>query len=101
MDNFGMVGKLSTEPQDRETLIGILMEAAELVKEVEGCHLYIVSKDMDDAGAVWVMELWESQEAHDRSLTLAGVRELIGKAMPILKGSPEGAKLSPIIGMGP
>lgn len=100
MTPFGMVGKLSTEPQDRETLIGILMEAAELMKGMDGCQLYVVTKDMDNASAVWVMELWESREAHDLSLTLPDVRKLISKAMPILRGSPEGASLIPVGGKG-
>ena len=100
MVNYGMLGKLSTEPQDRETLVSILTEAAELMKDVDGFHTYIVTTDANDDGAVWVMELWESKEAHDQSLSLPAVRRLINKAMPILKGSPEGITVIPVSGKG-
>jgi quinol monooxygenase YgiN len=100
MSGFGMVGSLSTEPHDRQTLVEILTTAAEYMQDLDGCHMYIVAEDADDPAKVWVMELWESREAHDHSLTLPHIRELIGKARPILKGSPSGAALIPISGKG-
>lgn len=100
MSEFGMVGKLNSTPENRDQLVDILTQAAELMKEFEGCRLYVVSKDANDAGSVWVMELWDSKEAHDESLTLPAVRELIGQAMPILVGSPDGASLIPVAGKG-
>ena len=100
MSNYGMVGKLTTAPEDRDKLIDILTQAAEGMQDLEACHLYVVSKDADDDGAVWVMELWESKEAHDESLKLDSVRNLIGQAMPLLKGQPEGTTLIPVSGKG-
>jgi quinol monooxygenase YgiN len=100
MAAFGLVGKLATAPQDRAALIAILTQAAVLMQAVDGCVMYIVSEDADDDGLVWVMELWESQAAHDASLTLPAVRDLIGQAGPLLTGRPEGASLIPISGKG-
>lgn len=62
--------------------------------------MYIVSKDADNDHDVWVMELWDSKEAHDESLTHPEIRTLIGQAMPILKGNPDGASLIPVSGKG-
>ena len=101
MANFGMVGKLTTKPQDRDQLIDILSQAAKLMDDIEECYLYVVSTDAEDDGKVWVMELWESKEAHDQSLTLPEVRELIGQAMPILTEMPSGGvTLIPMSGKG-
>ncbi len=100
MSAFGMVGKLTTDAEDRDTVVDILTQAAKLMEDAEGCNLYVVSKDMNDDGVVWVMELWDSKEAHDLSLTLDNVRALIGQAMPLLKGDPSGASLIPISGKG-
>jgi len=100
MSAFGMVGKMTSDAKDRDTLIDILTQAANLMENAEGCNLYVVSKDVDDDGAVWVMELWDSKEAHDLSLTIDGVRDLIGQAMPLLKGDLSGATLLPISGKG-
>jgi quinol monooxygenase YgiN len=100
MIDYGLIGKLSTEPHDREALVSILTEGVELMKAAPGCHIYIVNKDANDEGAVWVIELWESKEAHDQSLTLPGVQELIARAMPLLKGLPEGITVIPVGGKG-
>jgi quinol monooxygenase YgiN len=100
MTNFGMVGKLTAEPHNRDALVEILTRAAERMEAFDGCHLYVVSKDADDTGAVWVMELWESKQAHDDSLALPEVRELISEAMPLIVGNPEGTSLIPVSGKG-
>lgn len=101
MANFGMIGKLTTKSQDRDQLIAILSQAATLMDKFDDCYMYVVSKDADDDDIVWVMELWKSKEAHDQSLTLPEVRELIGQAMPILTEMPSGgANLIPMSGKG-
>lgn len=100
MVNYGLIGKLSTEPRNRESLVNILAEGVKLMKDVPGCHTYIVTKDNNDEGVVWVMELWETEEAHDQSLYLPGVQELISKAMPLLNGKPEGISVIPVSGKG-
>lgn len=96
---FGMVGKLKSKPEDRDKLLAILTLAAEIMGKLETCHQYIVFEDADDAGTVWVTELWESQAAHDESLTDPLVRELIGQAMPLLVDQPDGARLIPVAGI--
>ena len=100
MTNFGMVGKLQANPENRDTLADILSQASDLMQSEEACRLYVVSKDVDDDTSVWVMELWDSKEAHDNSLKREDVRALIGQAMPILIGAPDGASLVPIAGKG-
>lgn len=96
---FGMVGKLSSEASNRDKLVSILTKAAELMTAREDCQLYVVSVDLDNDTDVWVMELWESKEAHDQSLTSPEVRELISTAMPLLVGAPGGASLKPVAGI--
>lgn len=97
MSNFGMVGKFIVDAEDRNTLVTILKEAAENMSALDECQLYVVSTDVDDDTAVWVMELWTSKAAHDHSLTMDSVKALIGKAMPLIKGM-EGASLKPVGG---
>ncbi len=100
MAAFAMCGKMTAQPGMREALLTILSAAAELMRNVEGCQTYIVYKDADDEDAIWVTELWDNKEAHDESLKAENVRALIGQAMPLLAGSPEGATLIPVTGKG-
>jgi hypothetical protein len=58
-----------------------------------GCRLYLVNRALDDPQAIWVMELWDDQAAHDASLQDEGVRALIAEARPLVGGAPDGAAL--------
>lgn len=99
MAKFGMVGKFLCEASNRDNLVSILSEASALMSKQPDCKFYIISTDANDETAIWVMELWDSKEAHDQSLTLPEVRTLIEKAMPMITGT-DGASLNPISGKG-
>ncbi|MBJ6118805.1 antibiotic biosynthesis monooxygenase [Pontibacter sp. BT310] len=86
---YGLHGKLTAQQGKGDELAAILLQASELLKTAKGCHLYVISKDHQNADTVWIYEVWDSKEDHDNSLQLTGVRELIGKAIPILAGQPE------------
>lgn len=98
MNKYGLHGKLQATEGKADELANILIQAAHLVSEAKGCHLYVVSKDLKEENSVWVTEIWDSKEEHDASLQLAGVRELIGEAIPILAGKPEGGQELEILG---
>lgn len=85
---YGLHGKLVAKQGTGEDLVEILLEAARLMQTAKGCHLYAVGIDPENADEIWVTEIWDNKEAHDNSLQLPGVKELIGKAIPILDGSP-------------
>lgn len=100
MSKYGLHGKLKATEGKGEELASILKEASALVSTAKGCHLYMVSKDTKEREAIWVTEVWDSKEDHDQSLHMAGVRELISKAIPLLDGQPEkGVELDVIGGI--
>lgn len=101
MNKYGLHGKLKATAGNGDKLSSILLEASRLVATAKGCHLYLVSKDNKDTDAVWVTEVWDNKEDHDNSLKVAGVKELISQAMPILDGPPEkGQELEVLGGAG-
>lgn len=84
--NFGTLGAL---PGKQDELVSILVRShPELV--AAGCLLYEVGTHTDEPDTVFVMELWESAEAHENSLKLEGVRAAITDAMPLLSGAMSG-----------
>lgn len=94
-------GKLTAKQGEGKQLADILIKASQLIKTAKGCNFYVVSKDAANENDVWVTEIWDSKEDHDNSLTVAGVKELISKAMPILDGAPtKGQELEMIGGHG-
>lgn len=94
-------GKLIAKQGHGKELSEILIEASRLIRTAKGFNLYLVSKDGASKNDVWITEVWDSKEDHDNSLSVPGVRELIGKAMPILDGMPaKGQELELIGGCG-
>lgn len=98
MHKYGLHGKLTAKEGKGDQLASILLEAAKLVGQAKGCHLYLISKDKEDPNAVWVTEVWNSKEDHGESLKLPEVRALIGQAMPILDGMPTGSQELEVLG---
>ena len=101
MQKYFLHGKLTATAGNGEKLSQLLLKASELVATAQGCELYLVSKDNSDPEAVWVTEVWDSKADHDNSLSVPGVKELIGQAMPILNGMPQkGQELEVLGGAG-
>lgn len=97
-NNYLLHGKLLAKSGHRQELADILIQASQLVSTAKGCKLYVISKDENDANAVYVTEIWDSKADHDNSLKDAAVRALIMKAMPVLEGLPTKGQELEILG---
>ena len=96
---FGMHGKFTAKPGQRDALLAILLEAADGMAAVKGCQVYIVGVAPDDADAVWVTEVWDSKADHAASLNLPGTPEMIARARPLIAGM-DGVTTTPLGGKG-
>jgi quinol monooxygenase YgiN len=76
------------------------LRAAARVGQLPGCRMYAICEDLHNENVVWVMELWDDQQAHDASLGDEQVRALIAEARPLLGGAPDGAALRVVGGFG-
>lgn len=100
MPAYGLCGKIVAVPGNGDTLAGHLLDAAVALDDLSECQLYVVSRDPGDADAVWVVEVWESAEAHRASLELETVQALIAHARPLIASMGERFELQPIGGKG-
>ena len=103
MSGVGRYVKFSAQPGRGEDLSHLLLEAADSVREVAGCELYLVNRAASEPDVVWVTELWLSQEALDASLEQLQTGEgkaRIGQVMRLLANSPELTELEPLGGVG-
>ena len=100
MSRYGLIGSLRAHPGQREELLAILKEGAEVVAEVPGCEVYIVSTTPGDEDAVWFMEVWTSEADHKASLADSRIRAIIDRAMPLIAGMGDQVVLEPVIGKG-
>jgi quinol monooxygenase YgiN len=94
---YGLIGKMTAVPGQRDALISILLEG---VAEMPGCHSYIVAKDPADANAIWITEVWDSKASHEASLALPSVRQAIARGKPLIAAFGEGVVTTPVGGHG-
>ena len=94
---YGLIGKMTAVPGQRDQLIAILLEAS---KGMAGCLSYVVAKDANDVNAIWVTEVWKDQESHKASLTLPAVQQAIMKGKSMITGFGERFVTEPVGGVG-
>ena len=93
---FGLVGKMRAAPGRRAELIAILSGGTQ---NMPGCIHYIVSEYIAEADAIWITEIWDSEDSHKASLQLADVKAAIAKGRPLIAGFDLSARMKPISGV--
>lgn len=94
---YGLIGKISAAPGQREALAAILLEGT---ASMPGCLSYIVATDPKDQDGLWITEVWESQESHQASLGLPAVQSAIAKGRPLIAAFSNRTETRPIGGYG-
>lgn len=94
---YGLIGKMLATPGQRDALMAILLED---VGELPGCRSFVVAADPGDDNALWITEVWDSQESHKASLELPAVRESIARAMPLIADFAAPVVTRPVGGIG-
>lgn len=94
---YGLIGKMKANPGQRDALVAAILEGS---GAMPGCLSYIVAKDADDADAIWITEVWDSEASHDASLQLPAVQASIAKAKNMVASMETGVVTTPIGGMG-
>jgi quinol monooxygenase YgiN len=94
---YGLIGRMQVVAGQRDALVSILLEG---VSGMPGCRSYIVAHDPTDPDAIWVTEVWESQEHHRASLSLPSVQQAIARGKPLISGFGERFETAPVGGHG-
>ena len=94
---YGVIGKIKAIHGKRDELMSILLEGS---ARMPGCLSYVVAKDTTDVDAIWVTEVWDTQESHQNSLSLPTVQGAIARGRPLITGFDERFETDPIGGHG-
>lgn len=92
---YGLIGKMLATEGKRQELLDIMLTG---MVEMPGCLSYVIALDPTAKNALWITEVWESQELHHASLQLAGVQATIAKARPFIAGFGERFETEPVGG---
>lgn len=90
---YGLIGKMKAKPGKRRELLAVLTDDW---GEMPGCSIYMIAEDVKAADAIWVSEVWESREAHKASLQLPGVKDAIGRGIPLIAGFEMSVETRPV-----
>ena len=94
---YGLIGRMKVVPGQRDALIAILLKG---VSGMPGCLSYVVAQDATDADAIWVTEVWDSQDSHRASLSLPSVQQAVARGKPLIAGFGERFETKPVGGHG-
>ena len=100
MNRFGLFGKFTVQENQRDTMVHILLDAAESMNDLQECEIYTVNITENEPNCVYVYEVWSSEQAHQASLQLEVTQTLIQKAKPIITGMERISLLHPLGGKG-
>ena len=103
MSGVGRYVKFTAQPGRGDEVAQLLLAAAESLREVAGCEMYVINRSASEPDVVWVTELWLSQEALDASLEQLSTDEgkaRIAEVTALLAGPPELHEVEPLGGVG-
>lgn len=94
---YGLIGKFTATPGDRDQLSAILLKG---LRDMPGCLSYIVANDPANPDALWITEVWDTPESHRASLSLPSVQAAIQEGRPLIAGMESIAETQPVGGHG-
>jgi quinol monooxygenase YgiN len=90
---YGLIGQMMARPGRRAELVAILSEGT---GRMPGNIAYLVGEDSANPDAIWIVELWDSKEAHAASLKLPAVQAAIARGRPLIAGFGTRAEFKPV-----
>jgi quinol monooxygenase YgiN len=94
---YGIIGQMRATEGSREKLIEILLNGTQ---DMPGCKLYAISADKSDADGIWITEIWDSEDSHQKSLQLPNVQKAIAEGKPMIAGFGARHLVKPFGGWG-
>jgi quinol monooxygenase YgiN len=94
---YGLLGQMMAQPGKRTELVAILSQGA---GEMPGNIAYLIGEDSANPDAIWIVELWDSKDAHAASLGLPAVQDAIKKGRPLIAGFGTRAEFKPVAKTG-
>jgi quinol monooxygenase YgiN len=95
---YCLINKITTKPDKRDEVIRIMLESGKPFDTNDNCLLYMVSKDTQSENVIWVLDVWNSYEAHEEAMAKSDMRQFVKEAIPLLQHRPEQFIIQPVGG---
>jgi quinol monooxygenase YgiN len=100
MTKIAVWAKIPAAPGKRDELVAAMQTALETAQGESGTLYYILHTDPSDADALYMYELYESQEALNAHMGSDAFKALGPAIGPLLGGAPQLTILGPVGGKG-
>jgi quinol monooxygenase YgiN len=90
---YALLNRLTAKQGQRDEVVQNLIESGTLFDHNAACLLYLVTEPADDPDAIWVVDLWTSEEEHARALQAPELQSYVAKTVPLLERMPEQIEL--------
>lgn len=93
----GLINRFTAHPGRRDALVAAMLDDD---GPIPGLRSYVVAHDPADPDAIWITEVWDSEEAWRASLENPAVKASIERALPLIAGWGEPVVTRPVGGHG-
>jgi quinol monooxygenase YgiN/mannose-6-phosphate isomerase-like protein (cupin superfamily) len=101
MSRVGRYVRFTARPGQGDALAERMLGVAEGLRGIAGCELYAINRASDEPDAVWVTEVWRSQEELDASLETDEAKASIPEVMALVQEDGfERIDVTPLGGVG-
>lgn len=101
MSRVGRYVKFTARSGQGDALAERMLGVAEGLRAIAGCELYVINRSIEDPDAIWVTEVWRSQEELDASLETEEAKAAIPEVMALVQeGGFERIDVAPLGGVG-
>jgi quinol monooxygenase YgiN len=90
---YGLISRMKAVPGQRDALIQVLLQGT---RAMPGCIHYMIAKNADDDHTLWVVETWDSPQAHKSSLALPEVVEAMARGKPLIAAIEHRVEIAPV-----
>ena len=95
---YGLIGRMTARAGQREALTAILLDRVAL--GMPGCLSYVVSHDPAHPEAIWVSEVWISEDAHRDALAIPEAKVVLQRGLPLIATFEDATVTTPVGGLG-
>jgi quinol monooxygenase YgiN len=88
----GLIARFSAHPGRRDEVASLMVSGG----APPGCRSFVVAHDPKDPDALWITEVWDSEEAWAASLELPAVKASIERALPLIAAFGEPVLTKPV-----
>ena len=94
---YGLISQFIAASGKRDELVAVLLAGT---KSMPGCLSYVVSNDNENDDALWITEVWDSQDSHAASLSKPSVQEAMVQGRPLIAEFGQRHEVTPVGGHG-